>query len=93
MLVLAGLLVFSIASASTVRISKLVPGSVNINVISIQAMADVDGNGMVDGQDLLAVAGAIGTQPGDNPPADINRDGVVDVFDLALVARYFGQEV
>ena len=91
--VVAGLLVFTIASASSARISKSMPGSVNINVISIQEMADVDGNGIVDHLDLQAVAGAMGTQPVDSAREDVNRDGVVDVLDLALVARYIGREV
>lgn len=46
--------------------------------------ADVDGNGVVDVQDLIFVATHLG-EHGD-PAADVNGDGVVDVQDVIFVA-------
>ena len=47
--------------------------------------ADVDGNGIIDVEDLVWVAEEYG-QKGNNA-ADVNGDGVVDVKDLILVAE------
>ena len=56
-------------------------------------LEDVNKDGVVNVQDLVLVAGAIG-QPGDrtaeqNP--DVNRDGIVNVLDLVRVSNSFGQ--
>ena len=48
--------------------------------------ADVNGDGVVNILDLVAVAQGLGT---DNPEADVNGDGVVNVFDLVFVANEF----
>ena len=50
--------------------------------------ADVDGDGVVTCKDLLAVRASVGKifgQPGYNPRADVNRDGIVNFRDLADV--------
>ena len=48
--------------------------------------ADVDGNGLVDVGDLLAVLGAWGTCPAQSVcPEDVDGDGNVDVTDLLAV--------
>jgi hypothetical protein len=55
------------------------------------AMRDVDGNGdgSVDGGDLLGLLGGWGVDPGWNSPHDINADGVIDGADLnALLAGW-----
>lgn len=49
--------------------------------------SDIDGNGAVDVNDLLAVLGAWGDKGGD---ADVNDDGVVDVADLLQVLADWG---
>jgi hypothetical protein len=44
--------------------------------------------------DVQIIAAAFGTRPGEprwNPVADVNKDGKVDLFDVALVASNFGK--
>ncbi|NHW38120.1 hypothetical protein GQF04_26865 [Paenibacillus aceris] len=51
--------------------------------------ADINGGGVTIG-DLAIVAGAYGTQEGQtgwNEKADVNKDGKVDITDLAIVAK------
>ena len=50
-------------------------------------IADVNGDGVVNAEDLVSVASSLG-QTGQNP-ADVNRDGVVSIRDLVLVAGAF----
>jgi hypothetical protein len=50
--------------------------------------ADINGDGIVDVSDLLALLGAWGPNPGH--PADINDDGVVDVSDLLHLLSGWG---
>ena len=52
--------------------------------------ADVNGDGEVNIQDLVAVAATIG-QTGENA-ADVNRDGVVNIQDLVAVAAALGAD-
>jgi hypothetical protein len=49
---------------------------------------DVNGDGVVDLGDLLALLGAWGEGGGD---ADLNDDGVVDVSDLLLLLAAWGE--
>ena len=51
---------------------------------------DLTGSGVVGMQDLLFVLDRFGTN---DSVADVNEDGVVDLFDLVLVARSYGQVV
>ena len=54
---------------------------------------DVNHDGKVDLKDLVAVALAYGSKPGDpnwNPNADINGHGVVDLADLVTLAQHYG---
>ena len=53
-----------------------------------QLTGDVNGDGVVNIQDLVLVAGALG-QTGQNS-ADVNSDGVVNIQDLVLVAGALG---
>ena len=46
------------------------------------AAGDVNGDGVVDGNDMTAVFSAWGTA---DPVADINDDGIVDAFDMATI--------
>ena len=54
-----------------------------------QLVADVNGDGIVNIQDLVLVAGRFG-ETGKNS-ADVNGDGVVNIQDLVLVAGAFGE--
>lgn len=57
---------------------------------------DVNRDGKVDASDLAPVAGALNTREGDlnfNPDADLNQDGIIDIFDLVLVGRNFGEKI
>jgi len=54
---------------------------------------DVNYDGNVNVLDLIAVASALGTRPGDpkwNARADVREDGIVNVLDLIAVAGYLG---
>lgn len=53
--------------------------------------ADVNGDGVVNGEDIAAVLTAWGEcSPGAPCPADVNGDGVVDGRDMAAVLAAFG---
>jgi tungstate transport system substrate-binding protein len=54
---------------------------------------DVNLDGKVGLQDLVSVAKAYGSKPGDpnwNAAADINNDGTVNLADLVLIAQHYG---
>jgi parallel beta-helix repeat protein len=56
--------------------------------------ADINHDGIVDIFDLVRVALAFGSEPGDptwNPQCDMNHDGAVDIFDVGLAALHFGE--
>jgi parallel beta-helix repeat protein len=55
---------------------------------------DLDGDGVISIIDIVTVALAFGSRPGDphwNPYADINQDGVVDIQDIVILAIHFGE--
>ena len=79
-----------VAYAASANISKSVHGSITINLLTIGEPADVNRDGRVDRQDLLAVSRKLDTLAVLGMREDINHDGVVDVLDLAIVARFFG---
>ena len=61
------------------------------STVVIQAPGDVNGDGAVNCSDFDLVKASFGTragQPGYNPQADANHDGVVDIRDLSYVTRY-----
>ena len=63
--------------------------------ITVRIKGDVNGDGVVNMQDLVLVARALGSTPGSpnwNPAADINGDGIVNMKDLAIVIRFFGEQ-
>ncbi len=51
---------------------------------------DVNGDGVVNIQDLVAVTASFG-QFGKNIPADVNGDGIVNIADLVFVAGNLGE--
>jgi hypothetical protein len=59
------------------------------NPLAITSNVDTNGDGVVDIEDIVFVAGAFGTVRGDlgyRAEADLDRNGIVDVRDLVLVA-------
>jgi len=59
------------------------------------ADVDIDFNGMVDIFDIVQLALAFGSKPGDpnwNLEADINLDGTIDIFDIVQIALKFGSQ-
>jgi hypothetical protein len=72
--------------------------NVSLNPAYVEAegilVGDVNRDGRVDSADLALVAGAFNTRQDDlnfSPDADLNRDDIVDVFDLVKVGRNFGK--
>ena len=55
-----------------------------------EPVADINGDGVVNIQDLTRVAAQFG-ETGEDIAADVNGDGVVDIKDLVLVAAAFGE--
>jgi len=57
---------------------------------------DIDGNGMVDIVDIVIIALAFGSRPGDgnwDPRADVAAEyGLIDIVDIVSVALHFGEE-
>ena len=56
---------------------------------------DLDGNGKVDMEDIAVVALAFGAKEGDtrwNAGADVNPDAVINLFDVAMVAKDFWKQ-
>jgi lysophospholipase L1-like esterase len=59
-----------------------------------QIQGDLNGDGRVDGTDLVLFGLHFGAQRGDpryDPNADFNADGSIDGLDLAILASSFGQ--
>jgi parallel beta-helix repeat protein len=63
-------------------------------LITVTIPGDLDANLQVQHADLLILANAYGSRPGNlkwNPNADINDNGKVDLSDLVLLATHYGQ--
>ena len=57
-------------------------------------IGDINGDGIVDIFDVVILAKAFGSEPGDpewNPAADLNNDDIVDIFDVVTIAKEFGK--
>jgi PKD repeat protein len=58
--------------------------------------ADVNHEGQVNQADFNLAANAFGSTPSSanwNPSADINQNGIVDIFDVSIVALFLGQSI
>jgi parallel beta-helix repeat protein len=56
---------------------------------------DINGDGKVNLQDLVLLANAYSSKPGDakwNPNADIDGNGIVGLTDLVIMAQHYGQQ-
>jgi len=54
---------------------------------------DVNADGKINIQDVVAAATAYASRPGDpnwNPYADLNQDGVITIYDLVSITRIYG---
>jgi hypothetical protein len=71
------------------------PGDGNWEIYCRTSLAgDVNGDNIVNVMDLTLVSLSYGTmegEPGYNPDADINKDGIADMRDLRIVAYYLGE--
>ena len=56
--------------------------------VGFDNVVDVNGDDIVNIQDLVLVSGQLG-ETGEDIPADVNRDGVVNILDLVFVAGAF----
>jgi len=64
-----------------------------LQIASASNSADINGDGVVDGKDLIIVAKALGSYPSHprwNSIADINHDDEVNGADMVIVAGNFG---
>lgn len=62
--------------------------------LTVTIPGDLTGDFKVGLPDLVALAQAYGSKPGDanwNPNTDINGNGIVDLADLVILAQYYGQ--
>lgn len=66
-----------------------IPATVTSGMVYLPDCHDINGDGIVNVQDLLLVASGYlksNGQPGYNPAYDVNNDGVINILDLLLVA-------
>jgi hypothetical protein len=69
-------------------------GSAYVEMVDVEEILamDINKDGLIDIFDLVVVALAYSSKPGDanwNPIADLNRDGIVDIYDIAKIAINF----
>ncbi len=62
----------------------------NIDIVGIEVLADVNGDGIVNILDLVMVAQYIGVERPRPHRVDVNGDGVVNILDLVVVAQEIG---
>ena len=75
---------FGLAYAALHREFSLpIQATVTVNVASPEDTADLGGNGVVNGADLIMVISNF------NTGGDVDQNGTVNIFDLAFLARYF----
>ena len=59
-----------------------------VNFLPLPNIADINGDGVVDGADLARVLGAWGTS---SPGGDLNGDGIVNGADLSILLAFWGK--
>jgi len=65
-----------------------------VNTVMIIAPSDLDANGEIDIIDIAIAAKAYGSTPESpdwNESADVNKDSIINIMDVALIARDFGE--
>ena len=59
----------------------------------LSCYGDFNGNGVVDDNDLDIIKAAFHSRPGDpnwRGECDLNKDGVIDIFDVTIVSIHYG---
>jgi hypothetical protein len=73
---------------------EIAAGAADLNANGVpdtcECIADLTGNGEVNGADISIILGFWGKVPEPLPSADINRDGLVDGLDLAVLLGSWG---
>ena len=62
--------------------------------VTIKMLGDVNGDGIIDINDVVMWAVAFGSQPGHpkwNPQADLYQDSIIDIFDGVIISVNFGK--
>jgi nitrous oxidase accessory protein len=70
--------------------NTLTDGTVTITVL----VGDINGDGVVNSQDLILINQAFGSTIGSgnwNPDADLNKDGIINAHDLRLLGKNYGK--
>jgi hypothetical protein len=63
--------------------------------VEVTIPGDLNGDFKVNLEDLVQLALAYGSKPGDpnwNPNADIDNSGTVGLSDLVILAQHYGQQ-
>lgn len=79
---------FSVASTVSVSTASQYNGLWMFRLPDAPCVADLDGNGLVDGADLTILLGAWN---GAKSPADLDADGTVDAADMAVLLNAWGE--
>ena len=91
----------SLISYTIKAVATPVPGEIDTadntyvdGSVKVKMLGDINGDGIIDIEDLTICALAMWSQPGDpkwNPILDLNNDGVIDITDLVMIAIHFGE--
>ena len=63
--------------------------------VKIKMLGDLNGDGIIDVFDLVAVGMAFGSKPGDpnwDEETDLVQDNLIDIFDLVYIAMHYGEK-
>jgi hypothetical protein len=81
--------------------TALAPGEINVasnvlvdGTLKIKMIGDVNGDGVVNMNDIMTIVSAFGSYPGHprwNPDCDLNQKGRVDLSDIVLALMNFGK--
>jgi hypothetical protein len=85
-----------ILSFSLLFLVLTISSFVSVRAISNALSGDINGDGIVNMKDVVLVAKAFGSRPGDsnwNANADLDGNGIIDKNDLVIVLSNFGQGI
>ena len=86
--------VVTIAASVTMAMCPGCRNATDTKVFYIRVLGDLNSDGIVDIFDVVTLAKAFDSAPGDsnwNQAADLNNDDIVDIFDVVLLAKNFGK--